>query len=127
MRVMLLCGLMVLLCACGAVVRTEAATGSAARQVVDPAAVLAAFDKADSAASATGDLQALRRQETGPSLDVSTAAVHTAAANDRTQPPFKHTAAEFAVPDGTPGCFLAEATLTLSGDEQARQIGRAHV
>ncbi|WP_328346910.1 hypothetical protein [Micromonospora sp. NBC_00421] len=83
------------------------------------ALVLTAFDQADSAASVSGDVQTLRTQEVSPSLDVSIAAIHRAEHNQRPQPAFQHVNPAFAVPPGEPGCFLATATLRLTGAELA--------
>ncbi|WP_157562790.1 hypothetical protein [Micromonospora chokoriensis] len=83
------------------------------------ALVLTAFDQADSAASVAGDVEALRAQEVSPSLDLSIAAVRRAAYNQRVQPSFQHINPVFAVPPGEPACFLATATLRLTGSELA--------
>jgi hypothetical protein len=83
------------------------------------ALVLTAFDQADSAASVSGDVQTLRTQEVSPSLDVSIAAIRRAEYNQRPQPTFQHVNPAFAVPPGEPGCFLATATLRLTGAELA--------
>lgn len=81
------------------------------------AGVLAAFDHADSAASAAGDLDALKLQETTPSLYASTASVHRAQARQTSQPAFQHMAPTFAIPAAPADCFLASATLKLVGEE----------
>lgn len=83
------------------------------------ALVLTAFDQADSAASVAGDVEALRTQEVSPSLDLSIAAVRRAVHNQRSQPSFQHINPVFAVPAGDPSCFLATATLRLTGSELA--------
>ncbi|MET8042241.1 hypothetical protein ABZU25_15445 [Micromonospora sp. NPDC005215] len=81
------------------------------------ALVLTAFDQADSAASVAGDVEALRAQEAPPALDLSIAAARRATYNQRTQPSFQHINPAFAVPPGDPTCFLATATLRLTGSE----------
>lgn len=83
------------------------------------ALVLTAFDQADSAASVSGDVEALRTQEVPPSLHLSIAAVRRAAHNQRPQPAFQHINPVFALPPGGPGCFLATATLRITGSELA--------
>ncbi|RKN47590.1 hypothetical protein D7223_12520 [Micromonospora endolithica] len=83
------------------------------------ALVLTAFDQADSAASVAGDIEALKTQEVSPSLDLSIAAVRRSAYNQRPQPSFQHINPVFAVPAGEPTCFLATATLRLTGSELA--------
>lgn len=106
---------------------TDLATkGTAAKQapklelsVAQAAAVLAAFDQADSAASTAGDVAALRKTEAAPSLDDSVAAVHRALASHAKQAPFSHTSPVFAIPAGDPGCFLVAASLKSKGDEVA--------
>lgn len=83
------------------------------------ALVLTAFDQADSTASVAGDVQALGTQEVPPSLHLSIAAVRRAAHNQRPQPAFQHINPVFAVPPGSPSCFLATATLRIAGSELA--------
>ncbi|WP_156313157.1 hypothetical protein [Micromonospora sp. HK10] len=83
------------------------------------ALVLTAFDQADSAASVSGDVEALRTQEVPPSLQLSIAAARRAAHNQRPQPAFQHVNPVFALPPGEPGCFLATATLRIAGSELA--------
>jgi hypothetical protein len=79
--------------------------------------VLAAFDTADSAASAAGDVAGLRAQEVSPSLDGSIAAVNKARTVRRNQPGFRHVDPVFALPAGDAGCFLVTAKLRLTGEE----------
>jgi hypothetical protein len=79
--------------------------------------VLAAFDNADSAASAAGDVTGLRAQEVSPSLDGSIAAVNKARLVRRNQPGFKHVNPVFALPAADAGCFLVMARLRLTGEE----------
>ncbi|MEH0932299.1 hypothetical protein [Micromonospora sp. CPCC 205558] len=98
---------------------TPAPHGSAAFGRDRAALVLTAFDQADSAASVAGDVEALRAQEVSPSLDLSIAAVRRAEYNQRAQPSFQHINPVFAVPPGEPSCFLATATLRLTGSELA--------
>ncbi|MEV0004747.1 hypothetical protein AB0H28_21045 [Micromonospora sp. NPDC050980] len=98
---------------------TPEPSGPAAFGADRAALVLTAFDQADSAASVAGDVEALRTQEVSPSLDLSIAAVRRAAYNQRPQPSFQHINPVFAVPAGEPACFLATATLRLSGSELA--------
>ncbi|MET8117761.1 hypothetical protein [Micromonospora sp. NPDC005189] len=98
---------------------TPAPQGSATFGRDRAALVLTAFDQADSAASVAGDVEALRVQEVSPSLDLSIAAVRRAAYNQRAQPSFQHINPAFAVPPGDPACFLATATLRLTGSELA--------
>ncbi|MET8547110.1 hypothetical protein [Micromonospora zamorensis] len=98
---------------------TPAPHGSATFGRDRAALVLTAFDQADSAASVAGDVEALRAQEVSPSLDLSVAAVRRAAYNQRAQPSFQHINPVFAVPPGEPSCFLATATLRLTGSELA--------
>ncbi|MEU1681530.1 hypothetical protein ABZ422_20985 [Micromonospora zamorensis] len=98
---------------------TPAPHGSATFGRDRAALVLTAFDQADSAASVAGDVEALRAQEVSPSLDLSIAAARRAAYNQRAQPSFQHINPVFAVPPGDPSCFLATATLRLTGSELA--------
>ncbi|MGC4866091.1 hypothetical protein ACLQ3B_11750 [Micromonospora sp. DT53] len=98
---------------------TPAPHGSATFGRDRAALVLTAFDQADSAASVAGDVEALRAQEVSPSLDLSIAAVRRAAYNQRPQPSFQHINPVFAVPPAAPACFLATATLRLTGSELA--------
>ncbi|SCG66009.1 hypothetical protein GA0074704_4162 [Micromonospora siamensis] len=98
---------------------TPAPDTSAAFGVERAALVLTAFDQADSAASVAGDIEALRTQEAPPSLNLSIAAVRRATHNQRPQPAFQHVNPVFAVPPGDPTCFLATATLRLTGAELA--------
>ncbi|MFG1869051.1 hypothetical protein [Micromonospora arborensis] len=98
---------------------TPAPHGSATFGRERAALVLTAFDQADSAASVAGDVEALRAQEVSPSLELSIAAVRRAAYNQRAQPSFQHINPVFAVPPGEPACFLATATLRLTGSELA--------
>ncbi|MBM0278248.1 hypothetical protein [Micromonospora tarensis] len=98
---------------------TPAPAGSATFGRERAALVLTAFDQADSAASVAGDVEALRTQEVPPSLDLSIAAVRRASYNQRPQPSFQHINPAFAVPTGNPACFLATATLRLTGSELA--------
>ncbi len=100
-------------------------TGVPAFGVSAAQAVLAEFDRVDSQASSAGDLAALAGQETAPSLDFSAASVRTAQTNGRSQPSFAHVNASFAIPTGsaaneTPECFLATATLQLSGQDHGQ-------
>jgi len=81
------------------------------------AGLLAAFDRSDSAASASGNIAVLGADEAPPALDDSIAAVHRAQASHSPQPTFSHADPVFAIPGGTPSCFLAAATLHLKGDE----------
>ncbi|MCU7723834.1 hypothetical protein ODJ79_08925 [Actinoplanes sp. KI2] len=79
--------------------------------------VLAAFDKADSAATVAGDVPGLRTSEVSPSLDGSIAAVNKARLVRRNQPGFRHVDPVFALPADTAGCFLVTAKLRLTGEE----------
>ncbi|MEV0135938.1 hypothetical protein AB0H83_46790 [Dactylosporangium sp. NPDC050688] len=83
------------------------------------AAVLAAFDQADSAASSAADPVGLKAQEVPPSLDASLAAANRAKHAKRTPPSFRHTQPGFAIPEGDPACFLVVASLQVSGAELA--------
>ena len=83
------------------------------------AAVLAAFDQADSAASSAADPVGLTAQEVSPSLDVSLAAANRAKQAKRTPPAFRHTQPGFAIPSEDPACFLVVASLQVSGAELA--------
>ncbi len=85
------------------------------------ATVLSAFDSADSAAGAAGDVAALRGQETEPAVLFSVASARSAKANGRKQPTFRHTEPLFAIPDGATDCFVASATLRLTGEELERR------
>jgi hypothetical protein len=113
------CGLALVACghstgqAPGAAVRTGFTDQGAA-------AVLAAFDQADSAASSAGDLTALAGQEVDPALRSSLAAVHRARAQNVTQPAFQHSSPAFALPDRAADCFVVAATLRSSGGALAR-------
>lgn len=92
----------------------------AASSTVDAAAVLRAFDAANSAATTTGDENLLRTQEVEPALSFSIAAIRAARRNGRSQPAFQHRAPAFAIaPDGS--CFVAVAALRLAGEELDRR------
>jgi hypothetical protein len=81
------------------------------------ATVLAQFDRADSAASSAGDIQALQATETAPVLDTSIAAIHRSQAQHQQQRPFQHLQPVFAI---APSCFLATANLKSTGNELTR-------
>ncbi len=85
------------------------------------AAVFTKFDEVNSAAAVAGDVDALAQQELRPSLDISVAAARSAKAKNRVQPGFQHVDPVFAIPQGEPSCFVAEATLRVSGGELTRQ------
>ncbi len=109
----------VALSACGddAASAPGAARASAAFGTDAAAGVLAQFDAADSAASQAGDLDGLRAQEVAPALDGSIAAVHRARHHQRRQPGFRHVRPTFAIPTGDARCFLAGASLEITGDQ----------
>jgi len=117
----------VLLAGCGAEPAADASGpggGGPAVQAFDAAAatgVLAKFDEVNSAATVAGDLVALGQQEVRPSLDISLAAARSTKAKGRAQPGFQHADPVFAIPQGDPTCFVAEATLRVSGGELTRQ------
>lgn len=108
---------------CGRSVVDSAGAGPATAGTFNASAagaVLAAFDHADSVASSGGDLSALAAQEASPVLHASVASVNRAKAAGRTQPAFRHLDPVFAIPAGTPSCFLTVATLSTAGAELTR-------
>jgi len=110
-----------LLAACGRDVEpAPAGAADGAFTATSAAVVLAAFDQADSAASSTGDITALKAQEVSPSLDASVASVNRAQAQGSRQRPFQHVDPVFSIPPGDPSCFLAAATLKIAGEELTR-------
>lgn len=105
---------------CGSGAGGSTAAAATSFDAAAAAAVLARFDSLDSTASSAADPHGLAAQETAPSLDFSLASARTAQANGRRQPPFSHVRPSFAIPTGTPLCFLAQATLQLAGQELAQ-------
>lgn len=107
-----------LLAACGAAPPHRADPHAQARELTVRQAgrVLAAFDQADSAASTSANVAALRTQEVPPALDDSLAAIHRARANHAAQPPYWHSAPVFAIPARGTDCFLVAATLHVRSD-----------
>lgn len=91
-----------------------AGTGTAG---YDPAAVLAEFDAADSAASKSGDGEKLAVWETGPALQNSLAGVKRARLSKRVLPGFKHQDPVFAVADS---CFVTSAKMAVDGEDRPR-------
>ncbi|HEX8093542.1 hypothetical protein [Jatrophihabitans sp.] len=79
--------------------------------------ILSSFDAADSAATVSGDIEALRSQETNPALQSSIAAARRNAAAKRVQPGYRHTNPTFATPTGDASCFMVAATLQSTGTE----------
>lgn len=108
--------------ACGSSAPSDPSTGTLAAELstAQAAAVLAGFDRADSAASTAGNIAGLRADEAAPTLDDSIAAVHRAQATHAKQAPYGHSAPVFSIPAGNPGCFLAAAGLSSRGDEVAQ-------
>ncbi|WP_433794311.1 hypothetical protein [Actinoplanes sp. CA-252034] len=98
-----------------AAARPEPAGPSAAG--FDPAAVLAEFDTADSAASKAGDGEKLAVWETGPALQNSLAGVKRARLSKRVLPGFKHQDAVFAVSES---CFVTAARMAVDGEDRPR-------
>ncbi|GIF44942.1 hypothetical protein [Actinoplanes xinjiangensis] len=93
----------------------EAAGPSAAG--FDPAAVLAEFDAADSAASKSGDGEKLAVWETGPALQNSLAGVKRARLSKRVLPGFRHQDPVFAV---SADCFVTSAKMAVDGEDRPR-------
>ncbi|BEL08925.1 hypothetical protein Q0Z83_071160 [Actinoplanes sichuanensis] len=83
----------------------------------DPAAVLAEFDAADSAASKSGDGERLAVWETGPALQNSLAGVKRARLSKRVLPGFKHREPVFAVSES---CFVVSAEMAVDGEDRPR-------
>jgi hypothetical protein len=111
----------VMLAGCGSAKQNA---GSAPKATASPAfgvdaatMVLAAFDRADSAASVAGDVNALQLQEMAPSLNASEVAVNRAIAGKTAQPSFQHITPAFAIPAAPATCFLVGAGLKLVGEE----------
>ncbi|MEU8663439.1 hypothetical protein [Actinoplanes philippinensis] len=98
-----------------AAARPEPAGPSAAG--FDPAAVLADFDAADSAASQAGDGEKLAVWETGPALQNSLAGVKRARLSKRVLPGFRHQEPVFAVAGS---CFVASAKMAVDGEDRPR-------
>ncbi|WP_436528718.1 hypothetical protein [Actinoplanes sp. HUAS TT8] len=111
--------LALLLTACAGPAGEPAVAGTPGTSSPAYASILAAFDEADSAASAGGNVEALKGQETSPSLQFSVAAVNRAKITGRSQPAFRHTDPVFAAPHEDLPCFLATASLRLTGEEMS--------
>jgi outer membrane murein-binding lipoprotein Lpp len=93
---------------------TSTVTGLTAAKA---ASILSSFDAADSAATAAGNIEALRSQEITPALQSSIAAARRNALTKRAQPGYRHTNPRFAVPAGDATCFMVGATLHSTGTE----------
>lgn len=79
--------------------------------------VLAEFDEGDSAATASGDPEQLRRWETEPLIDLTVAASRSAQATGEAPSAFTHVSPQFALPENPSSspCFLSTAELDVEG------------